>query len=50
MAIRSFRNKNAERIWHEQYVKRVDRTVQRTTMRKPELIHAAGNVERPRAR
>lgn len=43
--IRSFENKDTERIWHEQYVKRVDRTVQRATLRKLELIHAAKDVE-----
>ncbi len=43
--IRSFGSKDTERIWHEQYVKRVDRTVQRATLRKLELIHAAKDVE-----
>ena len=43
--IRSFGGKDAERVWHEQYVKRVDRTVQRATLRKFELIHAAKDVE-----
>ena len=43
--IRSFDSKDAERIWHEQYVKRVDRAVQRATLRKLELIHAAKDVE-----
>ena len=43
--IRSFGSKDTERIWHEQYVKRVDRTMQRTTLRKLELIHAAKDVE-----
>ena len=43
--IRSFGGKDTERIWHEQYVKRVDRTVQRATLRKLELIHAAKDVE-----
>jgi proteic killer suppression protein len=43
--IRSFGSKDAERIWHEQYVKSVDRTVQRATLRKLELIHAAKDVE-----
>ncbi|MGO1408294.1 MAG: type II toxin-antitoxin system RelE/ParE family toxin [Brachybacterium sp.] len=32
-------------MWHEQYVKRVDRTMQRATLRKLELIHAAKDVE-----
>ena len=43
--IRSFGSKDTERIWHEQYVKRVDRTGQRAALRKLELIHAAGDVE-----
>lgn len=43
--IRSFGSKDTERIWHEQYVKRVERTVQRTTLRKLELIRAAKDVE-----
>ena len=45
MVIRSFGSKDTERIWHEQYVKRVDRTVQRATLRKLKLIHAAKDVE-----
>lgn len=43
--IRSFGSKDTERIWSEQYVKRVDRKVQRATLRKLELIHAAKDVE-----
>ncbi|WP_288813502.1 type II toxin-antitoxin system RelE/ParE family toxin [uncultured Corynebacterium sp.] len=43
--IRSFGSKDTERIWHEQYVKRVDRTVQRSALRKLELIHAAKDLE-----
>ncbi|MGD7001749.1 type II toxin-antitoxin system RelE/ParE family toxin [Corynebacterium halotolerans] len=43
--IRSFGSKDTERIWHEQYVKGVDRTVQRATLRKLELIHAAKDVD-----
>ncbi|MGO1399212.1 MAG: type II toxin-antitoxin system RelE/ParE family toxin [Brevibacterium yomogidense] len=43
--MRSFGSKDTERIWHEQYVKRVDRTMQRATLRKLELIHAAKDVE-----
>ncbi|MCF2588518.1 type II toxin-antitoxin system RelE/ParE family toxin [Brevibacterium sp. UCMA 11752] len=43
--IRSFGSKDTERIWHEQYAKRVDRTVQRATLRKLELSHAAKDVE-----
>ena len=45
MVSRSFGSKDTERIWHEQYVKRVDRTVLRATLRKLELIHAAKDVE-----
>ena len=37
--IRSFGAADTERIWHEQYLKRVDRTVLRATIRKPEPIH-----------
>ena len=43
--IGSFGSKDTERIWHEQYVKGVDRMVQRATLRKLELIHAAKDVE-----
>lgn len=43
--IRSFGDKNTERIWHELYVKGVDRTLQRAALRKLELIHAARDVE-----
>ncbi len=43
--IRSFGNKTTERVWQEQYVKGFERTVQRATLRKLELIHAAKYVE-----
>jgi len=43
--IRSFSDKAAERIWHEQYVKTIDRTVQRAALRKLELLHSAKDVE-----
>lgn len=43
--IRSFGSKDTERIWHETYVKSVDRTVQRAVLRKLELVHAAKDVE-----
>lgn len=43
--IRSFRSKDTERIWHAEYVKRVDRAVQRAALRKLELIHAAKDLE-----
>lgn len=42
--IRSFASKDTERIWHEEYVKKLDRQVQRATLRKLELIHAAASV------
>lgn len=45
MVIRSFGSKHTERIWDEQYVKSVDRMVQRVALRKLELIHAATDVE-----
>ncbi|MGP5072771.1 type II toxin-antitoxin system RelE/ParE family toxin [Arthrobacter rhombi] len=43
--IRSFGSKDTEPIWHEQYLKRVGRTVQRSALRKLELVHAAKDVE-----
>lgn len=43
--IRSFGSKDTERIWHELYVKGVDRALQRAALRKLELIHAARDVE-----
>lgn len=43
--IRSFADRDTERIWHEQYIESVDRTVQRATLRKLELIHAAKDVQ-----
>ena len=43
--IRPFGNKDTEKIWHEQYVKGVDRIVQRATLRKLELVNAAKDVE-----
>lgn len=43
--IRSFGSKATEQIWREQYVKSVDRNLQRTVLRKLELIHAANDVE-----
>ena len=43
--IRSFGSKDTEKIWHEQYVKGVDRTVQRASLRKLELVNAAKDVE-----
>ncbi|RII93519.1 type II toxin-antitoxin system RelE/ParE family toxin [Clavibacter californiensis] len=43
--IRSFGSKRTERIWDQQYVKGVDRNVQRAVLRKLELINAAVDVE-----
>lgn len=43
--IRSFGTKDTERIWHEQYVKGIDRALQRATLRKLELVHAARDLE-----
>ncbi|MFZ1410621.1 MAG: type II toxin-antitoxin system RelE/ParE family toxin [Micropruina sp.] len=43
--IRSCGTKDTERIWQEQYVKGVDRTVQRAMLRKLELINAAKEAE-----
>jgi len=43
--IRSFGNKVTERIWREEYVKSVDRSLQQVVLRKLELIHAARDVE-----
>jgi len=43
--IRSFGNKDTERIWDEQFIKAIDRKVQRATLRKLELLHAAVAVE-----
>lgn len=34
-----------ERIWREEYVKSVDRSLQQVVLRKLELIHAARDVE-----
>jgi proteic killer suppression protein len=43
--IRSFSGKAAEQIWNEQYVKSIDRNLQRAVLRKLELLHAASDVE-----
>ncbi|GMA34915.1 type II toxin-antitoxin system RelE/ParE family toxin [Demequina litorisediminis] len=43
--IRSFGDKNAERIWGEQFVKAIDRRVQRAALRKLEMLHAASEVD-----
>lgn len=43
--IRTFGNRNTERIWHERFVKAMDPRVQRAALRKLELLHAAITVE-----
>lgn len=43
--IRSFRDKYTEAIWREQYVKNIDRAIQRAALRKLEQLHAARDVE-----
>ena len=43
--IRSFSDKNAERIWDAQFVKAIDRRIQRAVLRKLEALHAAAEVE-----
>jgi proteic killer suppression protein len=43
--IRSFADRATERIWNEEYVKGVDRLLQRSALRKLELLHAAAGVE-----
>jgi len=43
--INPFVGKSTERIWDRQYVKAIDRTVQRAALRKLEMIHASKDVE-----
>lgn len=43
--IRSFSDRTAERIWAEQFVKTMDPRLQRTALRKLEVLHAAVEVE-----
>ena len=43
--IRSFGDKQTERIWHEQYIRNVDKAIQRAVLRKLEMINAANDVE-----
>ena len=43
--IRSFGSKDTEWIWHEQYVKSLDRRIQRAVLRKLEIVHSASDVE-----
>lgn len=43
--IRSFGSKATGRIWDGQYVKGLDRRIQRSVLRKLEMIHAAADIE-----
>ena len=43
--IRSFADKATQRVWHEEYVRALDKSLQRTVLRKLELLHAAADVE-----
>ena len=45
LVIRSFGSKDTERIWHEQYVKSLDRRIQRAVLRKLEIVHSASDAE-----
>ena len=42
--IRSFRDRRTEQIWSEQWVRSIDRKVQRSTLRKLEMLHAASDL------
>ena len=43
--IRSFGDRQTERIWNGRYTGRLDPRLQRTALRKPELINAATSLE-----
>ena len=43
--IRSFAGKGTQRVWHEEYVRSLDKSLQRAALRKLELLHAAADVE-----
>lgn len=43
--IRSFADRRTERIWNEQYVGKIDRTLQRVALRKLGLVNAAARLE-----
>ncbi|OMG32170.1 type II toxin-antitoxin system RelE/ParE family toxin [Actinomyces naeslundii] len=43
--IRSFAEKETQRVWHEEYVRSLDKSLQRAVLRKLELLHAAADVE-----
>lgn len=43
--IRSFADKATQRVWREEYVRALDKSLQRAVLRKLELLHAAADVE-----
>ena len=43
--IRSLADKATQRVWREEYVRALDRSLQRAVLRKLELLHAAADVE-----
>lgn len=43
--IRSFVDKATQRVWHEEYVRSLDKSLQRAVLGKLELLHAAADVE-----
>lgn len=43
--IRSFADKATQRVWREEYVRALDKSLQRAALRKLELLHAAADVE-----
>lgn len=43
--IRSFADKATQRVWHEEYVRSLDKSLQRAVLRKLELLHAAADVK-----
>ena len=43
--IRSFADKATQRVWREEYVRALVKSLQRAVLRKLELLHAAADVE-----
>ena len=43
--IRSLADKGTQRLWHEEYVRSLDKSLRRAVLRKLELLHAAADVE-----
>ena len=41
----SFADKATQRVWREEYVRALARSLQRAVLRKLELLHAAADVE-----